>query len=340
MPLFDPILPKRYLVPMFEALAHAPKELRLEWQAAAGIGAGGRVHDGASITLERFDALVAKVLQHPELAAFGFEIGLRVRLADHGPLVPAMRRCRTLEERMVLQCRFSRLMTPIFALSYRRRGNQGELLCRPAAPMRPATLHTMFELYVVTLNRNLPANVLAAGIPYHMYMSMERPRHFHRYQALTSAVFHFGQGGLPQWRAVFPASLLAMPLRSAEDERRAPDTPELDILQRQIGRTTRCRDWVRLLLGEAEAIQPSAQDIAELLSVSKRTLERALAHEGAGFRELAREVRHERACAMLRESDQTLTQVAYRLGYSDLAAFSHAFQAIAEVSPSAYRLAA
>jgi len=48
-------------------------------------------------------------------------------------------------------------------------------------------------------------------------------------------------------------------------------------------------------------------------------------------------VRHTRACQQMANPELSLSQIAYHLGYSDLAAFSRAFNALAGSSPSEFR---
>jgi AraC-like DNA-binding protein len=92
-----------------------------------------------------------------------------------------------------------------------------------------------------------------------------------------------------------------------------------------------------LVLREAEGCQPTREELAELLNVSRATLVRRLAAEGNTLRELGNRIRHQRACTLLRNSGQAISQIAYRLGYGDVANFSHAFRALCGISPSDYR---
>lgn len=94
---------------------------------------------------------------------------------------------------------------------------------------------------------------------------------------------------------------------------------------------------MQLMLREAEDCQPTQAQLAELLGVSAHTLARRLSAEGCSFRQLAAQVRHARACRMLDEGQLSISQIASRLGYNDLANFSHAFRRMAGISPASYR---
>lgn len=81
---------------------------------------------------------------------------------------------------------------------------------------------------------------------------------------------------------------------------------------------------------------PGIAEVAAALGTSERSLRRRLQEEGRGFRELVDEVRFVKAKQLLRE-DLPVDAVAQALGYSESAAFIHAFRRWAGVTPAAWR---
>lgn len=79
---------------------------------------------------------------------------------------------------------------------------------------------------------------------------------------------------------------------------------------------------------------PTLEDIAQRLRLSARTIDRNLKKEGVQFRELAQQIRFDRAAALLAEPGATVNQVAERLGFSDSSNFSRAFQRFTGKAPS------
>lgn len=77
--------------------------------------------------------------------------------------------------------------------------------------------------------------------------------------------------------------------------------------------------------------------VAQMLGTSQRTLQRRLSAEGRSFRDELETVRARVAMRYLEETAIPLTSLSMTLGYSDLAAFSHAFRRMTGVSPSAWR---
>lgn len=79
-------------------------------------------------------------------------------------------------------------------------------------------------------------------------------------------------------------------------------------------------------------------EIAKLLGVSERSLTRQLASEGTNYNQLFAEVQSERAENLLGNPKLTISEVAYRMGYSDPAAFTRAFTGWHGITPSDWRL--
>ncbi len=77
--------------------------------------------------------------------------------------------------------------------------------------------------------------------------------------------------------------------------------------------------------------------IATELGVSRRTLQRRLAQRDTHFMQVLGEVRAELAVRYLADKRLGVTEIAFLLGYSDLAAFSTAFRGWYDCSPSEYR---
>lgn len=84
---------------------------------------------------------------------------------------------------------------------------------------------------------------------------------------------------------------------------------------------------------------PTLDTISRLTNTSGRTLKRHLLREGHSFRALVAEGRSQLAAELVRDTTQTLADVAERLGYSSPSCFSQAFKRWHGVSPSAYRKA-
>ena len=82
---------------------------------------------------------------------------------------------------------------------------------------------------------------------------------------------------------------------------------------------------------------PSREQLADLLGISTRTLARRLKEAGTSYAELLRRVQSERAKNYLRHTSAPIAEIAERMGYSDAAAFTRAFQSWTGRTPARWR---
>jgi AraC-like DNA-binding protein len=97
-------------------------------------------------------------------------------------------------------------------------------------------------------------------------------------------------------------------------------------------------EYLRQYLSTAPLnMTPDLPQAARALGLSDRTLKRRLQDEGISYRMLLAEVRGHRANQLLEDETLTLTQIAERMGFSDLSSFSQAYKRWFGVAPSVGR---
>ena len=77
--------------------------------------------------------------------------------------------------------------------------------------------------------------------------------------------------------------------------------------------------------------------VADALNVSTRTLQRRLHEQGTTFKALLTEVRKDLAIRYIHDHKMTLTELSFRLGFSEMSAFSRALKGWTGQSPRDYR---
>lgn len=78
-------------------------------------------------------------------------------------------------------------------------------------------------------------------------------------------------------------------------------------------------------------------EVAKRLHMSRHTLYRKLKLEDVAFQGLVEDIRKEKAIAMVKEPQPSLSEVAFLLGFSELSSFSRAFKRWTGKSPKQYR---
>jgi AraC-like DNA-binding protein len=77
--------------------------------------------------------------------------------------------------------------------------------------------------------------------------------------------------------------------------------------------------------------------VAKQMAMSARTLQRQLKERGVDFKQLTDATRRRFAVNYLKDRKNTLTEVAFLLGYSELSAFNRAFKRWTGSTPLDYR---
>ena len=161
------------------------------------------------------------------------------------------------------------------------------------------------------------------------------PAYYRRFAAQLPVRFEFGQ---PEEMLIFPRKLLdvRMRLADAEASRMARDQCEFELqkaLKEQGDIVLAIRNMLRMTPGPL----PSLEAMAERFCVSSRTLKRRLADRETSYREIVEAVLKDRAIQLLRYTNQSVSEIAYELGYADLSNFSRAFRKWTGKSASEFR---
>lgn len=98
-------------------------------------------------------------------------------------------------------------------------------------------------------------------------------------------------------------------------------------MRRTLATAPRFPDRVRDVLDQQlQDGEPSAASTATRLKMSLRTLNRTLAAEGLTYRQLLDQLRRDLAREYLRDMRASIGEVAFRLGFSEVSAFSRAYK--------------
>jgi AraC-like DNA-binding protein len=92
-----------------------------------------------------------------------------------------------------------------------------------------------------------------------------------------------------------------------------------------------------LLVERLSSGEPDPEAIARALGMSLRSLQRRLEDDGTSFKEVLAVTRRELACAYLKGSRTSVTEVTFLLGFADTSSFARAFRRWTGASPSEWR---
>lgn len=134
----------------------------------------------------------------------------------------------------------------------------------------------------------------------------------------------------------FPAKWLRHPLPDTSPDLRAMVHGQLAWLDARYGTDfpAKVRRMVRTLLVSGEC---SADHVAGLFAMQRRTLSRRLQAEGATFEGILDEIRSQAAREFLRHTEMSIAQISSVVGYADVSAFTRAFRRWTGATPAQWR---
>ena len=251
---------------------------------------------------------------------FGLRLSEAQGIGSLGPLGFAMQNCATLGEALAEWRQFQ---------SVHMQGAHGELR-QAGSRLRwvyqidePGMLGTRQKVaQALGLACNTFRGLLGQGwAPVGVHFAQGAPADPSDFHRILRAPVHFGEEAD---FVALPAGVLQRPIeRSNPELRRLLDRYLLE-MKAGVSESpdARVRKVVRSLMSRQDC---SIDEVAAVLSVAPRTLQRQLQNHGTSFSRLLEEIRDETARRHLSESQLSLTQLAAILGYSELSAFSRAF---------------
>jgi AraC-like DNA-binding protein len=136
----------------------------------------------------------------------------------------------------------------------------------------------------------------------------------------------------------FPVDVLSYSINSADPDLLRVLLQQADRMLAEIHDDETLAGEVRLLILEHLGSGNSDQaQIARALNMSASTLKRRLKQEDLSYRKLRDEVVEKVSKRALSESQALISEIAARVGYSELSAFDRAFVRIAGMTPAEYR---
>lgn len=130
---------------------------------------------------------------------------------------------------------------------------------------------------------------------------------------------------------------LSTPMQGSDPRLLATAIDLADAALRAQPTTKRFSDLVATRLESLLPDHATMEETAEALKMSPRTLQRRLEEDATKFSDVLERVRETLARRWLREPNRSLTEIAFGLGFSDLATFSRAFKRWTGVPPGTWR---
>jgi AraC-like DNA-binding protein len=286
---------------------------------------------GRRFSLEAYIAIVERARALTSEPGLGYPWGLQMRISTFGFLGFATMSAATLRGAFDLAMQFASLMSTAEGMRLQVEGDVASLTFDEGADFGSvrdviaiARLVGVWRIAETITNRELKATVEIA---------LPEPSYQRRFDHLVPPM----RWGQPATRAIFSAEVLDYPLVMASPVALQLAVDHCNREVQTLSSQGRVVQAARRVLAKPEGGFRSADEVAEALGMSKRTLGRKLSLAGSSLAALLDGERRDRALLLLNTRDMSQAEVAERLGYASVQNFERAFQRWTGMTPAAYR---
>lgn len=294
----------------------------------------------ARITAAQMERLSDRLMRELDDEALGW-FARRLPWGSYGMLARASITSPNLMVAMQRWCRHHALLTTDIQLQLSRHSSDSvdcAMVTLIEANLGPWLNNELREFCHVSLLRNLlglsswlvDSRIPLSGADF----AFPAPPHAGAYAILFNGPCRFGQA---RTQLRFDAHYLNLPLRRDEIALQ-------QMLQRALPLTVHSYRKDRLLINRVKQTltqQPStmqnAQELADALCTSVRTLHRQLKEEGATLQAIKDTIRRETATDLLLRTNQPVKTIAFTVGFSNEKSFLRAFKSWTNETPQIYR---
>lgn len=276
-----------------------------------------------------FDVAIA-TLDDPELP---LKAGAGLRMRHLGVLGPVLMNCRNLAEVQRQLARYIRLLGQIGEPVLTIDGERAHLLWSWPYATKPHAAVAQFMMGARAMFMRWLSN--RPDLRFDGQFHFAAPRDEEPYRQIFGGRLSFNQD---HSEMVFPASYMELPVVSADEDLRALVEAQAQAVLRQLsGEPEFVRTLKTALTRNLARGQVALDEAAAAMDISTRTLQRRLGELGRSFQGILDEVRLASAETYLRNTETSLTQIAFLLGYSEQSSFHNAFKRWTQQSPGAWR---
>ena len=239
-----------------------------------------------------------------------------------------MQSCKTVAEAFQQGIHYSEIIANVFTMQFGEDRDNFYIDFIAKEDWRSVSANVLRDSISITIVSNLNSLQMCVGkfiSPSILHFEFSRPQNIHEYLHIFNASIKFNQ---PHNRIGFPKDISHLPIATCDNGLLGSLKKYGDELKKNIFAKENFRERIQAIIINtiAPPKSPSIQNIAEEINMTVRTLQRKLKTEGTRFQTLLDQVRQQLAAKYLTESDKSLFEISYLLGYADTTSFIRAYK--------------
>jgi AraC-like DNA-binding protein len=303
------------------------------WLAGCGLNEAALADANQVVTCPVFHRLFTEALRISEEPALGLLIGQTMRITSHGMIGFAAMNSSSMRQALELLERYVQLRFSPISVRHEILGEEVHVHYEVTRLLDGIQIPVLEAVLLMVKNVLDHMTMGSCEIKFACFAGPE-PSYAGLARDLFKCDVRYGQS----WTGfVQPLEAIDRPLITADpasfEEAARMCKLELDKRAAQASMSAR----VRRVLLEKQSSFPPLSVMARLFHLTPRTLHRRLVEEGTSFKAILEEVRHMLAVRYLQSGKLSIQEIAFSLGYSDLANFRKAFKRWENIAPSEYR---
>jgi|TARA_R110001583_G_scaffold57261_3_gene171820 AraC-like DNA-binding protein len=312
------------------------QEATLGLNSSGGSSKNDGVIEGG-LTFNDYLTLLGDIEINHTLPGIGLELGCIKSVKNFGIYGYALMSSSTLSKfNSVADRIFSAIYAPL-SIKHERIGDYLQISYLPTEPLPMRGYVTLMEQVfmcgVALMKAQLPSNLQWRDCK--LVCNYPKPTYYKKYHDYFEGDIEF-DGAVMQ--LYLPYSWMSTPLNSGDDSILSLCNAKLDSILGSLGTQDSLVEKVRIVLLSSNFNElPDASQIAAFFHIAERTLRYKLSESGTTFRNIRNEVRHELAKRYLYETNLSIQEIAFSLGYQHVQNFYRAFLNDCGMTPDKFR---
>ncbi|MEH0759856.1 AraC family transcriptional regulator [Vibrio sp. 16] len=263
----------------------------------------------------------------------GLLAGRQMDLHQFGVLGYAIRTSPSVLDAVKTGFKYLRLNGPLFTVRLTVDGERAALQIEEAVDISELLPFCceFFLAAVVSIYRQLTGQampLIQLSLPY------SSPIYCHQYRSVFDCPVHFNQANI---ELIFPRSALELPVAQYDAVALKHSLRSCQAIVETLESPQSLVQQIKSRFYQQPMTPPSLEELAQDYGCSSRTMRREIAKYGVTYQAIRNEVMASLATELLLQTELTVEEIGYRLGYSDVANFRRAFRTMTKLTPSSLR---